>query len=226
MKKIEATGGIGAGENFDEFIADAFGGYDFGVGGESAEGFPGGGFDGKAELDGEADGAEEAEAVFGKAGEGIADGADLLCSEIGLALNVVEEFIFEGIKKHAVNGEVAPLSIFLGGGEGDGGGTAPVEVGAVDAEGGNFKNVVVEAEADDAEGFALGIGGFREKGLNFVGGGGGGDIDIGIGALEECIADATSGVNGDVAGLGKFLNDLFSLGVANHGLGWGDLRVR
>lgn len=226
MKKIEATGGIGAGENFDEFIADAFGGYDFGVGGESAEGFPGGGFDGKAELDGEADGAEEAEAVFGKAGEGIADGADLLCSEIGLALNVVEEFIFEGIKKHAVNGEVAPLSIFLGGGEGDGGGTAPVEVGAVDAEGGNFKNVVVEAEADDAEGFALGIGGFREKGLNFVGGGGGGDIDIGIGALEECIADTTSGVNGDVAGLGKFLNDLFSLGVTDHGLDWGALRVR
>jgi hypothetical protein len=29
-----------------------------------------------------------------------------------------------------------------------------------------------------------------------------------------------------VAGLGKFLNDLFSLGVADHGLGWGDLRVR
>ena len=115
MKKIEATGGIGAGENFDEFIADALGGNDFGVGGESAEGFPGGGFDGKAELDGEADGAEEAEAVFGKAGEGIADGADLLASEIGLALNVVEEFIFEGIKKHAVDGEVAPLSIFLGG---------------------------------------------------------------------------------------------------------------
>ena len=226
MKKIEATGGIGAGENFDEFIADALGGNDFGVGGESAEGFPGGGFDGKAELDGEADGAEEAETVFGKAGEGIADSAYLLGSEIGLALNVVEEFIFEGIKKHAVDGEVAPLGIFLGGGEGDGGGAAPVEIGPVDAEGGNFKNVVVEAEADDAEGFALRIGGFGEEGLNFVGGGGGGDIDIGIGALEEGIADATSGVNGDVAGLGKFLNDLFSLGVTDHGLDWGALRVR
>ena len=226
MKKIEATGRIGAGENFDEFIAYALGGNNFGVGGESAEGFPGGGFDGKAELDGEADGAEEAETVFGKAGEGIADGAYLLGSEIGLALNVVEEFIFEGIKKHAVDGEVAPLGIFLGGGEGDGGGAAAVEVGAVDAEGGDFKNVVVEAEADDAEGFALRIGGFGEEGLNFVGGGGGGDIDIGISAVEEGIADATSGVNGDVAGLGKFLNDLFSLGVTNHVLGWGDLRVR
>ena len=226
MEEIEAAGGIRAGENFDEFIADAFGRYDFGFGGESAEGFPGGGFDGEAELDGEADGAEEAEAVFGKAGEGIADGADLLGSEIGLALDVVEEFIFEGIKKHAVDGEVAPLGIFLGGGEGDGGGPAPVEIGAVDAEGGDFKNVVVEAEADDAEGFALGIGGFGEEGLDLVGGGGGGDIDIGIGALEEGIADATSGVNGDVAGLGKFLNDLFSLGVTNHVLGWGDLRVR
>ena len=226
MEEIEATGGIGAGENFDEFIADAFGGDDFGVGGESAEGFPGGGFDGKAELDGEADGAEEAEAVFGKAGEGIADGADLLGCEIGLAVDVVEEFVFEGIKKHAVDGEVAPLGIFFGGGEGDGGGAATVEVGTIDAEGGDFKNVIVEAESDDAEGFALGIGGFGEEGLDLVGGGGGGDIDIGIGALEEGIADASSGVNGDVASLGKFLNDLFSLGVADHGLGWGDLRVR
>ncbi len=226
MEKIEATGGIWAGENFNKFIADAFGGDDFGVWGESAEGFPGGGFDGKAELDGEADSAEEAEAVFGKAGEGIADGADLLGSEIGLALNVVEEFIFEGIKKHAVDGEVAPLGIFFGGGESDGGGATTVEVGPVDAEGGDFKNVVIEAEADDAEGFALRIGGFGKKGLDFVGGGGGGDVDIGIGALEEGIADATSGVHGDVAGLGKFLNDLFGLGVANHGSGWGDLRVR
>ena len=226
MKKIEAAGRIGAGENFNEFIADALGGDDFGIGGESAEGFPGGGFDGEAELDGEADGAEEAETVFGKAGEGIADGADLLGSEIGLALDVIEEFVFEGIEKHAVDGEVAALGIFLGGGEGDGGGAATVEVGAVDAKGGDFKNVVVEAEADDAEGFALGIGGFGEKGLDLVGGGRGGDIDIGIGALEEGIADATSGVNGDVAGLGKFLNDLFSLGVTDHGLDWGDLRVR
>ena len=226
MKKIEAAGGIGAGENFDEFIADAFGGDDFGVGSESAEGFPGGGFDGKAELDGEADGAEEAETVFGKAGEGIADGADLLGSEIGLALDVIEEFVFEGIEKHAVDGEVAALGIFLGGGEGDGGGAATVEVGAVDAKGGDFKNVIVQAESDDAEGFALGIGGFGEEGLDLVGGGGGGDIDIGIGALEEGIADATSGVDGDVAGLDQFLNDLFGLGVTNHVLGWGDLRVR
>lgn len=226
MKKIEAAGGIGAGKNFDEFIADAFGGDDFGIGGESAEGFPGGGFDGEAELDGEADGTKEAEAVFGKAGEGIADGANLLGSEIGLALNVVEEFVFEGIEKHAVDGEVAALGIFLGGGEGDGGGAATVEVGTVDAEGGDFENVIVEAESDDAKGFALGIGGFGEEGLDLVGGGGGGDIDIGIGALEEGIADASSGVDGDVACLDQFLHDLFSLGVTNHDWGGGDLRVR
>jgi hypothetical protein len=72
----------------------------------------------------------------------------------------------------------------------------------------------------------LGVGGFGEKGLDLVGGGRGGDIDIGIGALEEGIADATSSVNGDVASLDKFLNDLFGLGVMDHGLGWGDLRVR
>ncbi len=226
MKKIEAASGIGAGKNFNELIADAFGGNDFGIGGKSAKGFPGGGFDGEAELNGEANGTEEAEAVLGKAGQGIADGADLLGSEIGLAVDVVEKFVFEGIKKHAVDGEVATLSIFLGGGEGDGGRAATVDVGAVDAEGGDFEDVIVDAESNDAEGFALGVGGFGEEGLDLVGGGGGGDIDIGIGALEEGIADATSSVNGDVACLGKFLNDLFGLGVTNHVLGWGDLRVR
>jgi len=118
------------------------------------------------------------------------------------------------------------LSIFLGGGEGDGGRAATVEVGAVDAKGGDFKNVVIEAEADDAEGFALGVGGFGEEGLDLVGGGGGGDIDIGIGAVEEGIADASSGVDGDVACLDQFLNDLFGLGVADHDWGGGDLRVR
>ena len=177
-------------------------------------------------MDGEADGAEEAETVFGKAGEGIADGADLLGSEIGLALDVIEEFVFEGIEKHAVDGEVAALGIFLGGGEGDGGRAATVEVGAVDAEGGDFEDVIVDAEADYAEGFALRVGGFGEEGLDLVGGGGGGDIDIGIGALEEGIADASSGVDGDVACLDQFLNDLFGLGVTNHGWGGGDLRVR
>jgi len=226
VKKIEAAGGIGADKNFDEFIADAFGGDDFGIWGESAKGFPSGGFDGEAELNGKANGTEEAEAVLGKAGEGIADGANLLGCEIGLAVDVVEKFVFEGIKKHAVDGEVAPLSILLGGGEGDGGRAATVEVGAVDAEGGDFEDVIVDAEADDAEGFALGVGGFGEEGLDLVGGGGGGDIDIGIGAVEEGIADASSGVDGDVACLGKFLNDLFGLGVADHDWGWGDLRVR
>ena len=226
MKKIEAAGGIGAGKNFDEFIADAFGGDDFGIGGESAKGLPGGGFDGEAELDGEADGAEEAETVFGKADEGITDGANLLSCEVGLAVDVVEEFIFEGIKKHAVDGEVAALGIFLGGGEGDGGGAATVEVGTVDAEGGDFEDVIVEAEADNAEGFALGIGSFGEEGLDLVGGGGGGDIDIGISAVEEGVADATSGVDGDVACLDQFLNDLFGLGMADHDWVGGDLRVR
>ena len=94
MEEIEAAGGIGAGKNFDELIADAFGGDNFGIGGEIAKGFPGGGLDGEAELDGEANGTEEAEAVLGKAGEGIANGANLFGCEIGLAVDVVEKFVF------------------------------------------------------------------------------------------------------------------------------------
>lgn len=226
MEKIEASGGIGAGEDFDEFIPDSFRGDDVGLGSKLNEGFPCRRFDFESQLHRKADGAEEAKAVFGKAGERIADGTDRFGREIFLTLNEVEEFILEGIEKHAVDGEIASFRVFFGCRECDGGGASSIEVRAVEPKGGDFEHVFFNTEPDDAKRFSLRVGGFGEEGLDLVGRGGGGDIHVGVGPLQKGVADTTAGVDSDVAGLGKSLDNLFGCGVADHGFGLGDRRVR
>jgi hypothetical protein len=76
--------------------------------------------------------------------------------------------------------------------------------------------VFIQAKADDPEGFALGVGGFREEGLNLVGGSGGGDVDVEVGTLKKCVANTASRINGDVTRLGQYLNDLFGGGMTDH----------
>ena len=190
------------------------------------QGLPGGRLDLEAKLDGETDSTEKAKTILRKTGDWVADGTDKFCGEIGLSLDVIEELIFERIKEHAVDGEVATFGVLLGGGEGDGGGSAPIVVGAVKAEGGDFENMFIEAEANDAEGFSLRIGSFGEKRLDLVGRGGGGDVDIGVGALQKRIANAPAGIDGHVAGVDKLLHNFFSGGVTNHFFGSGERRVR
>jgi hypothetical protein len=226
MEKIEASGGIGAGKDFDEFIPDSFGGDDVGLGGKLNEGFPCCRFDFETQLHRKADGTKEAKAIFGKAGERIADGADRFGREIFLTLNEVEEFIFEGIKKHAVDGEIASFCVFLGCRECDGGGAPSIEVGAVETKGGDFKDVFLDAESDDAKRFSLRVGGLGEERLDLVGRGGGGDIYVRVGPLQKGVPDATASVDGDVAGLRESLYNLFGGWVADHSFGLGDRRVR
>lgn len=177
-------------------------------------------------MDGEANGSEEAEAVLGKAGERISDSPNDFGGKIGLAADIIEELLFERIVKHAVDGEVASLGVFLRGGEGDGGRAPSVEVGTVEAEGGDFENVFVPTQANDTEGFALRIGSCGEEGLHLIGRGGGGNIDIGVGALPEGIADTAASVDGDVAGLDELLHNFFGVRMEDHFLGRGERRVR
>ena len=183
MEKIEASGGIGAGEDFDEFIPDSFRGDDVGLGSKLNEGFPCCRFDFETQLHRKADCAEEAKAIFGKTGERIADGTDRFGREIFLALNEVEEFIFEGIEKHPGDGEVAPFRVLFGCREYDGGGATSIEVGSVEPKGGDFKDVFLDAESDDAKRFSLRVGGLGEERLDLVGRSGGGDIYVRVGPL-------------------------------------------
>jgi len=225
MQEIQAAGGVGAGQDFDQLLPDALGGEIFGFRGQAHQGFPSRGLDLKAQLYGEADGPEQTKPVLAKAGPGIPDGADRFGLQIGPALHKIQHLVLQGIEKHAVDGEVATFGILLRCGESDGGGAATVEVGSVNAEGGDFKNVLALFEPDHAKGLALGIRGLGKNGLDLIRRGGRGDIDIRISAVEQGVPDAAPGVDGLVPGLMETAHNVLSLGVVNHFLS-GDFKVR
>ena len=226
VEKIESASRIGASEDLDQFVSNSLGGDDIGGWGEFSDGSPGGGIDDKAELHGKADGTKEAETIFGKSSHGVSNGADDFSGEVGLARNIVEEFVLQWIKKHSVHGEVAALGILFGGGEGDGGGAAAIQVRAVDPISGNFENMFLQTKPNHPKGFSLGIGGFGEEGLDLIGGGRSGDIHIGVRPLEKGIANATARINGGVTRLDEGLDNLFGGRVADHGWERGERRVR
>jgi hypothetical protein len=180
------------------------------------QGLPSGGFHFESQLNGKADGAEKAKAILGEAGDGISDGSDDFGREVGLACHIIKKLILQGVKKHSVDGEVASFGILFCGGESDGGGSTSVEIGSIDPKGGDFENVFVDSKADDTEGFALGVGGFGEEGLNLVGGSGGGDVDVEVGTLKKCVANTASRIDGDVTRLGEHLHNLFGGGMTDH----------
>ena len=167
-----------------------------------AEGVPCEGIDGVVEGGGETDGAEETEPVFGEAEGRVADGAERVVFEVIAAADEVDEVTGERVEEHAIDGEVAALGVGFRGGEDDVVRAAAVEVGAVGAEGGDFEEVAVEVDDDDAEVSAdeLGAG---EEGEDLVRGGAGGDVVVVGLAAEEFVADAAACEVGGVAGVGE-----------------------
>lgn len=176
-----------------EFVADAFGA-DFGNQGSGLlEGGPGGGFDGEAEGGGEADGAEEAEVVFLESGGGLANGADELGFEVGLAVDVVDERAGFGVVEEAVDGEIAALGILFWSGIGDGFGAAAIAIGAVGAEGGDFDPALAGGgDDDDAEVGADELAAWEQFG-DLSGVCGGGDVVVFGIAIEQEITDGATG---------------------------------
>lgn len=167
-----------------------------------AEGVPCEGIDGVVEGGGETDGAEETEPVFGEAEGRVADGAERVVFEVIAAADEVDEVTGERVEEHAIDGEVAALGVGFRGGEDDVVRAAAVEVGAVGAEGGDFEEVAVEVDDDDAEVSAdeLGAG---EEGEDLVRGGAGGDVVVVGLAAEEFVADAAACEVGGVACVGE-----------------------
>lgn len=90
-KKFDSFGGMRRKKDFKKFIANAFVGDvvdEGGVGGDSIEGVL---FDSETQLGGEADGAEEAKGIFGKALVRVADGTDEFTAEILLTIEGVDD---------------------------------------------------------------------------------------------------------------------------------------
>jgi hypothetical protein len=91
VQKFKRAAGAAFGEHPGEFVADALTADDFGFVGETADGGGCGGVDLKAEPRGKANGAQHAQVIFFKALAGLADGADDTGSEIGQAVDVVDQ---------------------------------------------------------------------------------------------------------------------------------------
>ena len=180
-------------EGAEELGADALGADAGEVGGFGAEGSPGGGFDAPLADGGKADGAQEAEAVFAEAAEGVADGAQEAGAEVVETADVVDDLLGDGVVEEGVDGEVAALGVVLGGGVGDGGGVAAILVAAVGAEGGHIVGDAVQDHEHHAEGLAHANALGGEEGGDLLGGGGGGDVDVFDGRAAEGIAHAATG---------------------------------
>ena len=186
-------------EDFDQFLADAFGADRVEVGGVGSDGVPREGFDLVVEAGGEADGAEEAKFVLAEAGHGIADGAEGAGLEVGLAADEVDKLVRHRVVEHAINGEVAAGGVLFRGGKCDHLGAASVEVFVVGAEGGHLEGMGVLHDEDDAEVGAdrLGVG---EKLLHFGRFGRGGNVIVVGMEPEEFVTHAPAGKIGGVAG--------------------------
>jgi len=74
-----------------------------------------------------------------------------------LAVDVVDDAVFDGVEEEAVDGEIASAGVFFRGGEADAAGAATVFIIAVGAEGGDFDDAFVLADEDHAERGADGL---------------------------------------------------------------------
>ena len=128
MERDEHGSELAESEPFAEFLADPLDGDSrkefVGMG---ADGGLGGRLDGEVESAGEPDRPDHPEPVFFNPFVRVPDGADDFRFEILPALDEIEEFFFQRIVEHPVNGEVAPFCVFGRGGKFDFAGAPPVE---------------------------------------------------------------------------------------------------
>ena len=197
FEELECGGAGGVCEHAAEFLEDTFDADAVDLGGLLLDGEQSLGIEFEAEGGGEADGSEHTESIFAEAGEWISDGADELFLEVGLSADKIKHGLADGVEEHAVDGEVAALSVFFGGAEADGFGVSAIEVLTVAAEGGDFDLSVTfggSGNHDNAEGGAYGNGAALAEGADDVFGEGvGGDVVVFGFFTEELVADAAAG---------------------------------
>lgn len=186
----------GAGE-FDDDALDAYGSEG---GGMPADGSLGGGVDGEAESRCKANGAHHAQAIFGEAAIGIADGADEAGGKVGLPAHIIEDGLAFGVVEEAVDGEIAAEGIVLGGGEGNGIGAAAILIAAIGAEGRHIKGFPAAHHENHAKGFAHGNRLPRKERFNLFGERARGNIDIVHAPPQKRIAHASARKEGCVPG--------------------------
>lgn len=186
------TGADAFGEDAREFVFNPFGA-DFGeVVCVNFDGVARGGVDRKAERVSKAYGAQHAQVIFSEAAVGIADGTDEFFFQVGLSADVINNFVFNGIPEHSIDGEVSTLGVLFGAAEVDAVGAAAVLITGVFTKCGDFSLESVFDNHDDAEGFADGDG-FGKKGFNLFGQGIGGNVVIFWNTSHQPVAHRPAG---------------------------------
>ena len=194
-----SVGARGLAEGAQELGADALGA-DAGEGvGLGLQRGPGGRLNGPPADGGEADGAEQAQAILAEAAHGVAHGADDAGAEVAQAADEVDDAPLKRVVEEGVDGEVAALGVVLGGVVGDALGVAAVLVAAVGAEGGDVVGDGVLEDEHDAEALADAHALRGEEGRDLLGRGGGGDVDVLDGRAAQGIAHAPAGEVGGEA---------------------------
>ncbi len=191
LEGLRRVGGFAEGAN--KLNTDSLGTDAGEVGGFSEEGYPSLRVDLPLAGGGKPNGAEHSQAVFLKAAEGVAYGAEDAVAQVAFTTGVINEAVGKGVVEEGVGGEVAALGVVFGGVVGNGFGVAAVLVAAVTAKGGDVEGLLAHADKHNAKGFADADTVCREEGFDLVGGGVGGDIDIFDGGLAEGVTDAPSG---------------------------------
>src|SRR5258708_3815124 len=96
------------------------------------------GFDLEPKTRSEAQGAQQAEVVFFKAGIGLADGPEELVLQIVLPADVVDDLVSDGIEKEPVDRKIPAFGVFFGGGEAHFRRAPAIQVFSIASEGGDL----------------------------------------------------------------------------------------
>ena len=147
-----------------------------------------------------------------KSGLGIADGAEDPGLEVGLAADVVDQRVVQGIEEHPVDREVAPRGVELGRAEDDRLGAAAVDVGPVAAEGRDLdldrRWPAGSRTRTTPNAAPTGIVRWRKTFITWSGVALGGDVVVAGGLAEQQVAHATARPEGLMPRVAKPADDL------------------
>lgn len=206
VEEVEAANAGGGGENFHQFVADSFRADGVDPGSRGANGLPGRRVDLEVQGGGEPDGAKHAKFVFAESVGGIADGAEGAGFQVGEAVDVIENAVFDGVVEETVDGEIAALGVGAGIREFDGFRAATVEVLAIAAERRDFV-FGAALEDDDHAKLRADRNGSREESRDLPRVRAGGNVNVVRGHSTNSVADASAGKVGDVPGLAEAADD-------------------
>ena len=155
-RQVHGTHAAGMDEHPPQLLGDPLGGDALDLAGHGPQRGVGCRLDLEPEPRRQADGPQAAQLVFAQPRRRVADGAQDVVLQVGLAADVVDHLVGQRVQEHAVDREVAAGGVELGRAEDDRFGPAAVDIGAITAKGRDLDfdaaaRAMVVMNANDAE---------------------------------------------------------------------------